>query len=471
MSEPNQPAAFEPPDRDRPASAAPTEHQLEYETPGGHDTRGHDPYAALRLGGYRLYASGSILSFMGQQMQSVAVGWEVATRTKDPALALSFVGLVGAIPVILLALPAGQLADRVNRKMLTMITLVLGALCSIGLMVVSYHQGPILYMYVLLLLAAIAGAMGGPARSAVLPQVVPVSVFSNAVTWNSSVFQISSMVGPALAGLIIGVGSIRWFGHTTPTLPLAYLLDAIFGLAFASLLLFVKLRPVENRREPASLKTLLAGIRFVVRNQIILATITLDLFAVLLGGATYLLPIYAASILHVGPTGFGWLRAAPAVGAFVMALLIAHLPPMKNAGRDLLLAVAGFGIATIIFGISTSFWLSLAMLFLTGAFDNISVVVRHTLVQVLTPDDMRGRVSAVNNVFIGASNELGGWESGLTAKFFGPVWSVVGGGIGTLVVVAATALIWPTLRTFGSLHDAKPIEEAKPNERGLEVAR
>jgi MFS family permease len=225
------------------------------------------------------------------------------------------------------------------------------------------------------------------------------------------------------------------------------------------LLLFVTLRPGERIKEPATLKTLLAGIHFVTRNQIILATISLDLFAVLLGGATYLLPIYATSILHVGAVGFGWLRAAPAFGAFLMGMFIAHLPPMKKAGRTLLWAVAGFGIATIIFGLSTSFWLSLVMLFLTGAFDNISVVVRHTLVQVLTPDDMRGRVSAVNNVFIGASNELGGWESGLTAQIFGPKVSVVGGGIGTILVVLATAVIWPAVRRFGSLHDAKPIEE------------
>jgi len=189
---------------------------------------------------------------------------------------------------------------------------------------------------------------------------------------------------------------------------------------------------------------------------------------VLLGGATYLLPIFARDVLHVGAVGFGWLRAAPAIGAFVMALFVAHLPPMKHAGRNLLLAVTGFGLATIVFGLSTSFLLSMAMLFLTGAFDNISVVVRHTLVQVLTPDSMRGRVSAVNNVFIGASNELGGFESGQTAQWFGPFWSVVGGGIGTILVVILVAAIWPQVRRFGSLADAKPIEEPEP--RGFEVS-
>jgi MFS family permease len=199
-----------------------------------------------------------------------------------------------------------------------------------------------------------------------------------------------------------------------------------------------------------------AGIRFVWRTKIILATITLDLFAVLLGGATFLLPAVVTDILHVGSVGFGLLRAAPAVGACLMAVLVAHRPPMKHAGRAMLWAVAGFGAATIVFGLSRNYWLSVAMLFLTGAFDNISVLVRHTLVQVLTPDEMRGRVSAVNNVFIGSSNELGGLESGVTAAIFGTVTSIVGGGIGTIVVVILTALIWPQVRRFGSLQDAKP---------------
>jgi MFS family permease len=206
-------------------------------------------------------------------------------------------------------------------------------------------------------------------------------------------------------------------------------------------------------------QTLLAGIHFVRQNKIILATITMDLFAVLLGGATYMLPLFATDVLHVGAAGFGWMRAAPAIGAFGMALVIAHLPPMKKAGRNLLLAVAGFGVATIVFGLSRSFPLSLVMLLLTGAFDNISVVVRSTLVQVLTPDSMRGRVSAVNNVFIGASNELGGFESGLAARMIGLIPSVVAGGIGTIVVVLSVAGVWPQVRKFGSLADAKPVEE------------
>jgi MFS family permease len=211
----------------------------------------------------------------------------------------------------------------------------------------------------------------------------------------------------------------------------------------------------------ASFQSLAAGLKFVWNTRLILIVITLDLFAVLLGGAVYLLPIFAQDILQVGAAGFGWLQAAPAAGAFCMALCLAYLPAMKRAGRDLLLAVAGFGVATVIFGLSTSFWLSFAMLFLTGLFDNVSMVIRHTLMQLLTPDQMRGRVSAVTTIFVGASNELGGLESGLVAQYFGPVFSVVSGGIGTIIVVALTALAAPELRTFGALHEAKPIEPAE----------
>jgi MFS family permease len=310
-------------------------------------------------------------------------------------------------------------------------------------------------MYTIIGLGASAGAIGGPAKSALLPQIVPTAIFSNAVAWNSSFFQIASVVGPAIGGFML-----RY------TVSGVYVVDAAFAMVFAVGLLFLHVRPAERTREPASFRTLTEGIRFVWKNQIIFATISLDLFAVLLGGAVFLLPIFADR-LGVGAVGFGWLRAAPAIGAFLMAIFITHLPPMKHAGRAMLLAVAAYGAATVVFGLSHWFWLSFVMLFLTGAFDNISVVVRHTLVQVLAPDSMRGRISAVNNVFIGASNEIGGFESGLTANLFGPVLSVVGGGIGTILVVLAAAGLWPQLRKFGSLHDAQPIEHEEG--RGFEV--
>jgi MFS family permease len=311
-------------------------------------------------------------------------------------------------------------------------------------------------VYLFLFMASVAKATAGAARLAMVPALVPKENFANAVTWNSTTFQTAAMIGPAIGGFILVFSSTA-----------AYLVSAICAATFAVALSLVRTKTKAETREPATLKSLVAGVHFVARTKIILAIITLDLFAVLLGGAVYLLPIFAKDILQVGSVGFGSLRAAPALGAVAMSLMVSHLPPMKKAGRAMLLAVAGFGVATIVFGLSKSMPLSLAMLFLTGAFDNISVVVRHTLVQMLTPDSMRGRVSAVNNVFIGASNELGGFESGVTAKLFGPITSVVAGGIGTIVVVIAVAFIWPQVRRFGSLGDARPMEEEQP--RGFEA--
>jgi MFS family permease len=443
------------PDPQRPDTASPTLPELEREVPGGYAVAGHDPYAALRLQAFRRFVAGVTLSRVGQEFLVAALGWEIATRSVHPAFALSMVGLLGALPVILLALPAGHLADSVDRKLLASSTAVGLALCSAALGVVSFYHLPLVWLYLFFTASTTMGAIGGPAHSSLKAQIVPVELYSNATTWSSSFFQIASMVGPALAGALIALKPLH-LGHlVVESLPLAYEIDAASCIALAVLLALTPVRPIVKSKEAPSIQTLLAGIRFVWVNNIILATITLDLFAVLLGGATYLLPIYARSILHVGPVGFGWMRAAPAIGALSMAMLVAHLPPMKHAGRNLLYAVIGFGLATIVFGLSRSFALSLLMLFLTGAFDNISVVVRHTLVQVLTPDEMRGRVSAVNNVFIGASNELGGFESGLTAQIFGPIWSVVGGGIGTILVVLAANAIWPQVRQFGSLEDAK----------------
>jgi MFS family permease len=454
-----QPPDYETPDPERPASAAPTEADLEREVPTVPaldyvpPPREHDPYAALRFADYRKYIVGWILAVVGQQMQSVAVGWEIFDKTKSK-LALGLVGLVGALPVILLALPAGHVADMFDRRRIVAVSLSTVALCSVGLAIASLlhpSMGDAVWLavvYGLLLVSATGAALGWPARSAVLPQTVPTWAFANAMTWNATFFETSAAVGPAIGGWII-------IKAVWP----AYALNALCALSFATAVMLLPRKQIVAKREPPSLQSLAAGVRFVWSQKIILATITLDLFAVLLGGATYILPVFAKDILHCGSVGFGWLRASPGIGAVTMAMLLAHLPPMRRAGATLLWAVAGFGVATIIFAVSKNFWLSMAMLILTGAFDNISVVVRHTLVQVLTPDSMRGRVSAVNNVFIGASNEIGGFESGLAAQLMGTVPSVVFGGIGTIVVVILTALKWPQVRQFGSLHDAKPIED------------
>jgi MFS family permease len=420
----------------RPTTAAPTEPEL-------HGT--HDPYAAFRFKAYRYYAVGNLVSVTGRAMLAVAVGWEIFQRTRS-AMALGMVGLVQALPVILFAIPAGHVADRFSRKKVLMVTQLLSALGSVGLAVISRGRAPVAWMFVLLFVTACARTFNWAARGSFMPNLVPGHAFPNAVAWNSNAFQIGSVVGPAMGGFLVA-----WFGF-----PLVYGFDAFCGFAFFLLLIPIKAAQPHARPAVGGIRELFSGIHFVWKTKIVLATITLDLFAVLLGGATALLPVFASDILHCGAIGLGWLRAAPSVGAVVMGLVIAHLPPMRRAGTTLLWAVTGFGVATVVFGLSRSFWLSMAMLFLTGAFDNVSVVVRHTLVQLLTPDTMRGRVSAVNNVFIGSSNELGAFESGVTAAWFGPVISVVAGGVGTVLVVLAAIRLWPALCGLGSFVAVKP---------------
>lgn len=412
----------------------------------------HDPYAAFRVPVYRSYLLGWIIAMLGTRIQSVAIGWEMYQRTGD-ALALGMVGLAQALPTMAFAIPAGYLADKFSRPKLMMVSLGLMTLTSAALAGLSYRQGSVAAMYLFLFLDATAVTLGRPARSALMPQLVPTKVFPNAVMWNTSLMQLSAVVGPALGGLVVA--------HSVP---LAYVIAAASSVVYMLMLARLKFEHDVKAVGAATFQTLVAGIRFVFEKRIILVMISLDMFAVLLGGAVYLLPIFAEDILQVGATGFGWLRAAPAVGALVMVMLLIYLPPMQRAGRTLLLSVAAFGVATVVFGLSNSFWLSFFMLFLTGAFDNVSMVIRQTLLQLLTPDHMRGRVSAVNSIFIGASNELGGLESGVVAHFFGPVFSVVSGGIGTLLVVGATAIASPELRRFGPLTSAVELEsDAEPS--------
>lgn len=401
----------------------------------------HDPYAVLGLGDFRLFLVGNLLAILGMQMQSVAVGWEIYERTQS-AMALGVVGLVQVLPVIVLAIPAGQVADRCDRKRVVMVAAASMALSSLALAWISACEGDIRWMYACLLASGVARAFQQPAKASLLPQIVPRERFSNAVTWNTGGFQLAAVAGPALGGGLI------WVAESAT---IVYLVDAAAVLVFVALLGLIAARGPVRTTQPTTARSLVAGLSFVWRSKVIFAAITLDLFAVLLGGATTLLPIFAKDILEVGPSGLGALRAAPAFGALGILFVLAHRPPLRYAGRSLLWAVVGFGLATIVFGLSQSFWLSLGMLFLSGAFDSVSVVVRHTLVQVLTPDEMRGRVSAVNGMFISASNELGGFESGLVAALFTPVISVVSGGIGTLAVVAAVARAWPQLRTYGRL--------------------
>jgi MFS family permease len=407
-----------------------------------HRKTNHDPYRALRFRDFRLLFIGTFIANIGEQMITIAVGWELYERTAS-ALALGIVGLVQIIPILLLSLPAGQLADRLSRKRIVIAAQSVLALASVGLMILSFMHGSLILIYGCLLLIGTGTAFNSPANSTLIPQTVPEHLFANAAAWESGSWQLAAVLGPALGGFIIAL----FHGAA-----LVYGLNAAAALIFITLLLPLRGRyTVALPAEATKTGSLLEGVRFLGRSQIILAAITLDLFAVLLGGASTLLPIYAKDILQVGPTGLGWLRAAPSIGAVCISLSIAHIPPFKRAGRTLLLAVAGFGLATFIFGISRSFWLSLFMLFLLGGLDNISVIIRSTLLLTRSPDAMRGRVAAINYIFVGASNELGGFESGLAAQLFGPVIAVSAGGIGTMLVVLFVALLWPQMRRLGRL--------------------
>ena len=418
------------------------------------NTAAHDPYAALRHRDFRLYLISSVAATIGVEMQGVAVGWELLERSHGDPLALGLVGLVQALPVLLLALPAGQAADRYPRKLIFLAMAALMTCGSFGLAIASRLHAPIAAFYAILGLIGVAGAFALPARWAFLPELVPSADFANAVTWRSGAWQAAAMIGPALGGF-----GIDRLGSPTAV----YLADGGCGVIVCLLIAAIRGRPAPRRDgEPMTWDTLSAGFRFVWNSPLVLAAVTLDMFAVLLGGAVALLPIFAKDILRIGPSGLGWLRAGPAIGALAMALVIAHRPPLKKAGRDLLLAVVGFGVATIVFGLSRNAWLSFAMLVLTGAFDNVSVVVRSTLIQLGTPDAMRGRVSAVNSIFIGMSNEVGAFESGLAARLIGTVRAVVFGGAGCIAVVILASRHWPQIAKLGrldTLHEVTPEED------------
>lgn len=422
--------------------------------------------SALRLPHVRTFALGRGAAVLGSEMVNTAVGWELYERTSS-AWVLGLVGAAVFLPVLLLIVPAGHAADHVPRRHLAVAAQSVLGLVSLGLALLAWGSGPTWAIFALLALTGVGRAFARPSVGALLPQLVPPQHLPAVNAWISSTFQLAMVLGPGVAGLLIAAtGAATW----------VFALAAAFQLLFAALLWPFPVLPPAARRgaDGAALvaaltqgpaaeaerarrdRGVLAGLRFVWSQPVFLAAITLDLFAVLLGGAVALLPVFARDLLQVGPTGLGWLRAAPGVGSLVSALALTHLPPWKRPGLVLLVVVSGFGLATIGFGLSTSLPLSLACLFLTGLFDSVSVVIRMTLEQALTPDALRGRVSAINYVFIGASNELGAFESGATAALFGPVASVVGGGIGTLLVVATVALRWPALRRLPPLHTLRP---------------
>ena len=381
------------------------------------------------------------------EMQSVAVGWRVYEITKRP-LDLGYVGLAQFLPGFVLFLFAGHAADIFDRRKLLMWCYAGFGLCSALLLAISWRAPQSVHsIYVVLVLLGVFRSFNFPVSRALLPHLVPEEHFPNAVAWNASTFQMATIAGPAIGGI-------------------AYALfrgpDAVYVLAVAvsilSTILTLRIHPLPispekqlAEKEPISLRTVLAGFRFIWKKKLILGSISLDMFAVLLGGAVALLPVYARTILHTGPWGLGLLRSAPGVGAALMAIVVAHYPIRRRAGLTMLLCVAAFGVFTIVFGISHSLILSLAALFLLGASDMVSIIIRATLIQVATADDMRGRVNAVDMLFIGVSNELGEFESGLTAQWLGTVPAVVLGGVGTLLVIATWAYLFPELRKADQL--------------------
>jgi MFS family permease len=400
------------------------------------------PYAALRIPDFRLFVSARFTITLAVQIQAVVVGWQVYELTKDP-LSLGLIGLAEAIPCIVVSLYAGHVADIVERKKIIITCIVALLLCSSGLLFFTLDVGNIIArfgvipIYAVIFISGIARGFLTPANFSFMPQLVPRELYRNAVTWNSSIWEVAAIAGPALGGFLFG-----FLGITV-----AYLVDVLLMATGLFLALNVNRKPLPpESSEQGVYDKIKAGLHFVFNNKIVLGAISLDLFAVLFGGAVALLPIFAAEILSVGPEGLGVLRAAPSVGALLIAVYAAHRPFQRNVGRLLFWCVAGFGFCMIGFGLSTNFWLSLFLLMASGAFDCVSVIIRLTLLQVLTPENMKGRVSAVNNIFIGSSNEIGMFESGVAARLMGVVPSVIFGGCMTVGVVSFIAWVAKPLR-------------------------
>jgi len=409
----------------------------------------HDAYAALRNPYVRSFIVGRSAATIGAQIISVAVGWELYERTGD-VWALALVGLFEVAPVVFLMLPSGNAADRYPRRNLAMLAYSLLTVAALGLALISWLQAPVEVVYAMLVVIGSARAIASPSVGTILPQILEPRQFANSQAWLISSFQLSSICGPAIGGILIAL-----MGGATG----AYVVAAVGELIFvATLATLPSIAPIPSGAK-RSLAEVFAGFLFIKRNPIFAAAITLDLFGVLLGGAVSLLPVLAKDILGTGPEGLGLLRAAPGVGALLTALTITRLPPWQRPGRVLLMTVAGFGVATVAFGLSRDLWLSMACLFFVGATDAVSMVIRGTLQQMITPDHLRGRVAAVNYMFINFSNELGGFESAAVAKLVGPIWSVVGGGVGTLAVVVLVMVLWPQLARIGPLHTLRPAEE------------
>lgn len=420
------------------------------------ESHAHAGLSAFRHLDFTLYQLERFFVVAGLEILSVAVAWQVYEITRRP-LDLGYVGLAQFLPNVFLFLLAGHAADRFSRKGILLFCNLSFALCCLVLIEITYHRPHnVRPIYTVLVLLGIVRSFNSPAGRALLPLLVPVEVFPNAVAWNATMFQIATILGPALGGVLYAV-----LGGPAGVYGVAVVACGIATLALARM----RLRTAVRSKEQFTARTVLAGLHYIWTHKLILGAISLDLFAVLLGGAVALLPVYAREILRTGPWGLGLLRASPGVGAAFMAILLAYRPLRSRVGKIMLFCVAGFGVFTIVFGISHSLILSLISLVLVGASDMVSVVVRGTLVQIATPDAVRGRVNAVDMIFIGASNELGEFESGVTAHWFGTVPAVILGGAGTLIVVALWAWMFPELRnadrlTLAQEQPADPVTNA-----------
>jgi MFS family permease len=422
--------------------------------PAALETKG----AAFQSRDFRLYQTARLLVILGAEAQSVAVAWQVYQLTHS-ALSLGNTGLALFLPGLFFMLPAGHVADRYDKRYVILACYALQAVCTVALLWISLHAISTIWpIYGVLFLIGMGRCFSGPAASAMLPTLVPKDSFVNAVTWGATIYQMANSTGPMVGGLLFtatlaGLG--RWRGA-----PIVYVFTLAMLCGFMLLVGMIRVRAVAGEKKAFNATTVLAGLKYVAQTRLLLGSISLDLFAVLLGGAVALMPIFAESVLHAGPKGLGLLRAMPSLGALAVSLTLLFKPIRQRAGKTMLVCVGIFGAATVVFGLSRTMWVSMIALLLVGASDMVSVVIRSSVLQLATPPEMRGRVSAVNWLFIGASNEFGEFESGVTAQWWGAVRAVVIGGVASMVVTGAAAVLFPALRRADKL-TAESLREAE----------